>query len=81
MYYDYFKFLDPFEINLDQRFLFLCEDHKEVLAALLYFVKEKEGLALVCGDVGTGKTMLINSFLARLPATVQPIIIANPLVS
>jgi type II secretory pathway predicted ATPase ExeA len=82
MYNTYFGFSEsPFEINLDQRFLFLCEDHTEVLAALLYFVKEKKGLALVCGDVGTGKTMLINSFLARLPDTVKPILISNPLVS
>ena len=82
MYNAYFGFSEsPFEINLDQRFLFLCEDHTEVLAALLYFVKENKGLALVCGDVGTGKTMLINSFLARLPDTVKPILISNPLVS
>jgi type II secretory pathway predicted ATPase ExeA/LysM repeat protein len=82
MYNSHFGFSEsPFEINLDQRFLFLCEDHQEVLAALLYFVKEKKGLALVCGDVGTGKTMLLNSFLARLPGMVQPIIISNPLVS
>ena len=82
MYNAYFGFSEsPFEVNLDQRFLFLCEDHTEVLAALLYFVKEKKGLALVCGDVGTGKTMLINSFLSRLPNSVQPIIISNPLVS
>ena len=82
MYNDYFGFSDsPFENNLDQRFLFLSEDHKEVLAALLYFVKERKGLAIVCGDVGTGKTMLINSFLNRLPDSVRPILISNPLAS
>ena len=82
MYNSYFGFSEsPFENNLDQRFLFLCEDHREVLAALTYFVKERKGLALVCGDVGNGKTMLINSFLARLPNSVQPILISNPLVS
>ena len=71
----------PFENNLDQRFLFLSEDHQEVLAALLYFIETKKGFAIVCGDVGTGKTMLINSFLDRLPETVKPIIISNPYVS
>ncbi len=66
MYNSHFGFSEsPFENNLDQRFLFLCEDHREVLAALMYFVLERKGLALVCGDVGTGKTMLINSFLTR----------------
>ncbi|MCL4501491.1 MAG: AAA family ATPase [Deltaproteobacteria bacterium] len=63
---------------MDHRFLFLSEDHQEVLAALSYFVKTKKGFAIVCGDVGTGKTMLINSFLGALPEYVQPIIVANP---
>ena len=82
MYNEYFGFSEsPFENNLDQRFLFLSEDHREVLAALLYFVKAKKSFALVCGDVGTGKTMLINCFLSRLPKTVQPVIISNPFVN
>lgn len=82
MYESYFGFSEsPFENNLDRRFLFVSEDHKEVLAALSYFIKTKKGFAIVCGDVGTGKTMLINSFLSTLPEYVQPIIVANPGVS
>lgn len=81
MYNSYFHFSDlPFENNLDQRFLFLSEDHKEVLAALLYFIRENKAFALLCGDIGTGKTMLISSFLERLPESVIPIIISNPAV-
>jgi general secretion pathway protein A len=82
MYESYFGFSEsPFENNLDHRFLFISDDHKEVLAALSYFIKTKKGFAIVCGDVGTGKTMLINSFLSTLPEYVQPIIVANPGVS
>lgn len=81
MYNSYFGFAEaPFENKLDQRFLFLGQDHREVLSALLYFIQEKKGLAMVCGDVGTGKTMLLHSLLEKLPASVQPIIISNPLV-
>jgi general secretion pathway protein A len=76
---NYFGFSkSPFENNLDQRFLFFSKNHKEVAAALLYFIKWKKGFALVCGDVGTGKTMLINYLLSRLPDSVHPILIANP---
>ena len=79
MYNNYFGFTDsPFENNLDQRFLFFSANHKEVSAALLYFIKMKKGFALVCGDVGTGKTMLINYLLNKLPAAVHPIMIMNP---
>jgi type II secretory pathway predicted ATPase ExeA len=82
MYNSYFGFSQsPFENNLDQRFLFLGEDHQEVLEALLYFIETKKSFAMVCGDVGTGKTMLINSLLDRLPETVKPIIISNPYVN
>jgi len=81
MYNDYFGFSEsPFENNLDQRFLFLSEDHKEVLAALLYFIKENKAFAMLCGDVGAGKTTLINCFLDRLPESHTPIIISNPSV-
>jgi general secretion pathway protein A len=82
MYNDYFAFTDsPFENNLDQKFLFLSEDHKEVLAGLWYFLKAKKSFALVCGDVGTGKTMLINKFLEGLPESIQPVIISSPFVN
>ena len=81
MYNEYFGFSEsPFENNLDQRFLFLSEDHKEVLAALLYFIKENKAFAMLCGDVGAGKTTLINCFLDRLPESHTPIIISNPSV-
>ena len=79
MYKNYFGFSEsPFENNLDQRFLFFSASHKEVSAALLYFIRLKKGFAMVCGDVGTGKTMLINYLLNKLPNSVHPIMIMNP---
>ena len=79
MYNPYFHFsCSPFENTLDQRFLFLSAGHDEVIAALLYFVKEKKGFALVCGDVGTGKTMIIHHLLGNLPRSVKPILIPYP---
>ncbi len=47
MYNFFFNFSEsPFENNIDQRFLFLSEDYKEVLAALLYFIKTRRGSPL-----------------------------------
>jgi general secretion pathway protein A len=75
----HFGFSDsPFENNLDQRFLFLSQDHEEVLSALFYFIQEDKAFTLLCGDVGTGKTMLVHSFLEKLPSSVIPIMISNP---
>jgi len=82
MYKSFFDLAEsPFENTLDQHFLFLSEDHQEVLAALLYFIETRKGFAIVCGDVGTGKTMLIKSLLDRLPDTIKPILISNPNVT
>ena len=79
MYNPYFHFsCSPFENNLDQQFLFFSEGHEEVIASLLYFVQEKKSFALVCGDVGTGKTMIIHHLLGRLPGSVEPILIPYP---
>ena len=79
MYNPYFGFsCSPFENTLDQRFLFFSECHEEVTAALFYFVKEKKSFALVCGDVGTGKTMIVHHLLSRLPGSVKPILIPYP---
>ena len=79
MYNPYFRFsCSPFENTLDQRFLFFSECHDEVIEALLYFVKEKKSFALVCGDVGTGKTMIVHHLLGNLPGSVKPILIPYP---
>ena len=64
----YLSFYDlirkPFEITVDPDFLWLGEMHKEALATLEYGIREDKGFLLLTGDVGTGKTVLINR-LAR----------------
>jgi general secretion pathway protein A len=76
MYNPYFHFsCSPFENNLNQQFLYFSEGHDEIIASLLYFIQQKKSFALVSGDVGTGKTMLIHHLLGRLPGSVEPILI------
>lgn len=53
----------PFEPNPDPKFIWLGERHKEVLAGLKYGIQENKGFILLTGDIGTGKTILINCFL------------------
>lgn len=53
----------PFQISTDPRFLWLGEKHKEALATLRYGILDNKGFLLLTGDVGTGKTTLINALL------------------
>jgi len=53
----------PFEASPDPKFLWLSEKHKEALASLKYGLQENKGFLLLTGDIGTGKTTLINAFL------------------
>ena len=67
MYLSYYNLVEkPFEINTDPKFLWLGEKHKEALATLKYGVLSRKGFLLLTGDVGTGKTTLINALLESL---------------
>ena len=54
---------NPFQINTDPKFLWLGEKHKEALATLRYGVLGNKSFLLLTGDVGTGKTTLINALV------------------
>jgi general secretion pathway protein A len=53
----------PFSISPDPKFLWLGEKHQEALAVLKYGILEDKGFLLLTGDIGTGKTALINSLV------------------
>ena len=56
----------PFQITTDPRFLWLGEKHAEALATLKYGIMENKGFLLLTGDVGTGKTVLINRLIKMI---------------
>ena len=67
MYLAYYNLnVKPFQISPDPAFLWLGETHKEALAILKYGLLDNSGFLLLVGDVGTGKTTLINGFLETL---------------
>src|ERR1700683_1576720 len=54
---------NPFNANPDPRYLFLTPQTQEALDELTYGIHTRKGLILLTGEVGTGKTTLINSLL------------------
>jgi general secretion pathway protein A len=64
MYKNFFGLREnPFNINPDPRFLHRTPRIQEALDQLIYGVQNRKGLLLLTGEVGTGKTTLINHLL------------------
>ncbi len=67
MYKRYFGLqANPFNPNPDPRFLFLTGATREALAGLAYGIRNRKGFLLLTGEVGTGKTTLLNRLLEWL---------------
>ena len=82
MYYDFYGIKhSPFNITSNPDFFFESTSHKEALATLLYGIKEKKGIILITGEVGTGKTTLCKALLGRLPRNVKTSLVLNPYFS
>jgi len=54
---------NPFSVNPDPRFMFLTRHFQEALACLTYGIQSRRGFVLLTGEVGTGKTTLLNKLL------------------
>jgi general secretion pathway protein A len=79
MYTKFYGFkTKPFEITPDPKFLFLSESHREALAHLTYAVREKKGFTVITGEVGTGKTTLVQTLLSRLNGSTRTAYLFNP---
>ncbi len=67
MYKSYFGLRDnPFNVNPDPRYLFLTKQIEEALSGLMYGVQNRKGFITLTGEVGTGKTTLVNRLLEWL---------------
>jgi len=67
MYLTFYRLKEkPFNATPDPRFLYLTPGHREALAQLVYSVRENRGFLVLTGEVGTGKTTLLQAFRQRL---------------
>jgi type II secretory pathway predicted ATPase ExeA len=76
MYTQFYNFSErPFNLTPDPKFLYLTPFHREALAAMLYGINERKGFISITGEVGTGKTTLIYSFLKQSSEKVKTVFI------
>jgi general secretion pathway protein A len=60
IYNPYFGFTEnPFNISPDPEFLYRSPQHEEALANLIYGVGGRKGFIVLTGEVGTGKTTML----------------------
>ena len=60
MYNAYFGFREsPFNLSPDPEFLYRSPQHEEALANLIYGVRSRKGFIVLTGEVGTGKTTML----------------------
>jgi len=79
MYLDYFGFKHgPFEMTPDPSFLLLTETHREALAHLKYGIDSDKGFVLLTGEVGTGKTTLLQALIAGIADEAVWLCMTNP---
>lgn len=66
-YLQYYRLREhPFSNVVDNRFYFDSPQHRDALLKLKYAIDTKKGLAVVIGDIGTGKTTLARRLLDDL---------------
>lgn len=64
MYKGFFKLKEnPFNVNPDPRYLYLTKEIEEALTGLMYGIQTRKGFITLTGEVGTGKTTLVNRLL------------------
>jgi general secretion pathway protein A len=76
MYNAFFGFKQsPFNMSPDPAFLFRSAQHEEALANLIYGVRSQKGFIVLSGEVGTGKTTMLECLRDFLNA--QQIVFAS----
>jgi general secretion pathway protein A len=62
----------PFNLSPDPSFLYRSEQHEEALASLIYGVQSRKGFIVLTGEVGTGKTTMLECLRDHLTAHHTP---------
>ncbi len=78
MYESFYGFRQkPFQITPDPAFLYKSEKHQNALAYLEYGLAENVGVIVLTGEIGSGKTTLVQYILARLDPAIDAAVVFN----
>jgi len=81
MYESYYGFKEkPFNLTPDPDYLFMSHGHEETYTHLKYAIMENKGFVVITGEIGSGKTTLINYLLRKLHQNIQIAVINQTLM-
>ena len=63
---------NPFNLSPDPSFLYRSPQHEEALANLIYGVQSRKGFIVLTGEVGTGKTTMLECLRDHLASHHTP---------
>jgi putative secretion ATPase (PEP-CTERM system associated) len=70
MYTDFYALSEmPFQLTPDPRFFFESRGHQNAMSYFVYGLDKAEGFIVVTGEVGSGKTILIDRLLTQIDGT------------
>jgi type II secretory pathway predicted ATPase ExeA/cell division septation protein DedD len=71
----------PFSLSADPRFFYKTGSHAPAFEDLLEGIRRREGLVVLTGDIGTGKTTLCRAVLEHLDRKTFSAFVPDPFVS
>ena len=66
-----------FNLNPDPEYFYMSREHEDAYMHLEYAISESKGFAVITGEVGSGKTTLINYLLNKLKLNINIGLITN----
>ncbi len=67
----------PFNLNPDPDYLYMSKGHENAFMHLEYAIAESKGFVVVTGEIGSGKTTLVNYLLSKVPEDINIGLINN----
>ncbi len=78
MYEKFYGFTSkPFNMTPDSEFFFASSKHEEALNRLFLAISERNGFAVITGEIGSGKTTICRTLLNKLDAATKVVLILN----
>lgn len=82
MHEEYRGFVErPFGLTPDPKYFYMSESHARAFDLLRFAIRRREGLVVVTGDTGTGKTTLCRAILEQLDRRTFATLVLNPFIN